>query len=68
MILPGHGRPADRAVYAADREYLAVARTALAVARSPDDLNRRLEAVFPTYGGTSMQGLQNYYLFPASRI
>jgi len=68
VILPGHGLPADRTIYDADRGYLAAARTALSVATSPADLNRRLEAEFPTYGGTSMQGLQNYYLFPASRV
>jgi glyoxylase-like metal-dependent hydrolase (beta-lactamase superfamily II) len=64
VILPGHGRPGGRGIFAADRQYLAVARDALAKATGPDDLNRRLEAAFPEYAGTAMQGLQNFYLFP----
>ena len=67
VILPGHGLPGDRAIYDANRDYLAAARTALAGATGPEDLSRRLEAAFPTYGGMAMQGLQNYYLFPAPR-
>lgn len=67
VILPGHGRPGDRTIYDADHSYLAVARQAYAEASGPEDLNRRLEAAFPGYGGTAMQGLQNWYLFPAAR-
>ena len=67
VILPGHGLPGDRSIYAADRQYLAVAREAVAEATGPEDLNRRLEAAFPEYGGTAMQGLQNFYLFPGQR-
>jgi hypothetical protein len=67
VILPGHGLPGDRSIYAADRRYLDVARDALAEPAGPDDLNRRLEAAFPEYGGTTMQGLQNFYLFPDQR-
>jgi glyoxylase-like metal-dependent hydrolase (beta-lactamase superfamily II) len=67
VILPGHGLPGDRAIYDANRDYLAAARTALAGATGPEDLSRRLEAAFPAYGGMAMQGLQNYYLFPAPR-
>jgi hypothetical protein len=40
---------------------------AVAEATGPEDLNRRLEAAFPEYGGTAMQGLQNFYLFPGQR-
>jgi glyoxylase-like metal-dependent hydrolase (beta-lactamase superfamily II) len=64
-ILPGHGLPGDREIYAASRRYLEVARLALEEASGPDDLNRRLEEAFPDYGGTAMQGLQNFYLFTA---
>jgi glyoxylase-like metal-dependent hydrolase (beta-lactamase superfamily II) len=67
VILPGHGLPGGRGIYEAGRRYLGVAREALAVAAGPDDLNRRLEAAFPEYGGTAMQGLQNFYLFPDQR-
>jgi hypothetical protein len=67
VILPGHGLPGDRAIYDANRDYLAAARTALAGATGPEDLSRRLDAAFPAYGGMAMQGLQNYYLFPAPR-
>jgi glyoxylase-like metal-dependent hydrolase (beta-lactamase superfamily II) len=67
VILPGHGLPGDRGIYAADRHYLDVARDAFAGATGPDDLNGRLEAAFPEYGGTAMQGLQNFYLFPDQR-
>jgi glyoxylase-like metal-dependent hydrolase (beta-lactamase superfamily II) len=67
VILPGHGLPGGRGICAADRQYLAVARDALAQAAGPEDLNRRLEAAFPEYGGTAMQGLQNFYLFPDRR-
>jgi glyoxylase-like metal-dependent hydrolase (beta-lactamase superfamily II) len=65
VILPGHGIPGDRAIYDAQRAYIATARQAFAEASGPEDLNRRLEAAFPEYGGTAMQGLQNFYLFPA---
>ena len=41
------------------------ARQDRADAARPEDLNRRLEAAFPAYGGTAMQGLQNFYLLPA---
>lgn len=64
VILPGHGLPGDRRIYEADRAYLDVARTAYAQAIGPEDLNRRLKEAFPDYGGTAMQGLQNFYLFP----
>jgi glyoxylase-like metal-dependent hydrolase (beta-lactamase superfamily II) len=64
IILPGHGLPGDRAIYDAQRAYLAVARQAFAQATGPEDLNRRLETAFPEFGGTAMQGLQNFYLFP----
>jgi glyoxylase-like metal-dependent hydrolase (beta-lactamase superfamily II) len=64
IILPGHGLPGDRKIYEEDRTYLVAARTAYADATGPEDLNRRLEAAFPEYGGTAMQGLQNFYLFP----
>ena len=57
----------DRRIYAAGHRYLGVSRDALAAATGPDDLNRRLEAAFPEYGGTAMQGLQNFYLFPDQR-
>jgi glyoxylase-like metal-dependent hydrolase (beta-lactamase superfamily II) len=67
VILPGHGLPGDRRIYQADRAYLDVAREAYADAINPEDLNRRLEEAFPDYGGTAMQGLQNFYLFPAHR-
>lgn len=70
-IIPGHGLPRGdglpdgRGIYAANRDYLAVAATAFAEASGPADLNERLEAAFPSYGGTAMQGLQNFYLYPA---
>jgi glyoxylase-like metal-dependent hydrolase (beta-lactamase superfamily II) len=64
IILPGHGLPGDRAIYDAQRAYLVVAREAFAQASGPDDLNHRLEVAFPEYGGSAMQGLQNFYLFP----
>ena len=41
-----------------------MAATAFAEATGPEDLNKRLEAAFPSYGGTAMQGLQNFYLYP----
>jgi glyoxylase-like metal-dependent hydrolase (beta-lactamase superfamily II) len=67
VILPGHGLPGGRGIFAAGHRYLDVARAALAAATGPDDLNRRLEGAFPEYGGTAMQGLQNFYLFPDQR-
>ena len=72
-ILPGHGLPrgdglpVGRSLYDANREYLAVAAKAFAEANGPADLNQRLEAAFPSYGGTAMQGLQNFYLYPTGR-
>ena len=67
VILPGHGLPGDRRLYNMDRACLASALTAYAEADGPDDLNERLEAAFPDYGGTALQGLPNFYLFPAQR-
>lgn len=65
IILPGHGLPGDRSLYAATRAYLTAARTALAQADGPGDLNRRLQAAYPDHDGTAMQPLQNFFLFPA---
>ena len=50
------------------REYLTAAARAFAEATGPADLNRRLEAAFPSYGGTAMQGLQNFYLYPSASL
>jgi glyoxylase-like metal-dependent hydrolase (beta-lactamase superfamily II) len=72
-IIPGHGLPrgdglpAGRSIYAANREYRTVAARAFAEAAGPADLNQRLQAAFPSYGGTAMQGLQNFYLYPEAR-
>lgn len=71
-VIPGHGLPrgdglpAGRGIYAANREYLTVAARAFAEATGPADLNKRLEAAFPSYGGIAMQGLQNFYLYPGA--
>jgi glyoxylase-like metal-dependent hydrolase (beta-lactamase superfamily II) len=71
-VIPGHGLPrgdglpVGRGIYAANREYLTVAARAFADATGPADLNKRLEAAFPSYGGTAMQGLQNFYLYPSA--
>lgn len=64
-ILPGHGQPGDRRLYAATRAYLTAARTAIAAASGPADLTRRLADAYPGYGGLEMQPVQNYYLYPA---
>lgn len=64
IILPGHGQPGDRRLYAAARAYLATAAAAPVAASGPDDLSRRLESAYPGYGGRAMQGLQNFYLYP----
>jgi len=72
-VIPGHGLPwgdglpGGRDIYAANREYLTVAAQAFTEATGPADLNQRLEAAFPSYGGTAMQGLQNFYLYPSNR-
>jgi glyoxylase-like metal-dependent hydrolase (beta-lactamase superfamily II) len=72
-IIPGHGLPrgdglpAGRSIYAANRKYLTVAARAFAEVAGPADLNQRLPAAFPSYGGTAMQGLQNFYLYPQAR-
>ena len=66
VILPGHGLPGGREIYDAARDYLKVAKVAYAEAADPEDLNRRLEAAYPSFGGTAMQGLQNFYLYPES--
>ena len=71
--IPGHGLPrgdglpSGRGIYTANREYLTAAAAAFAEATGPADLNQRLEAAFPFYGGTAMQGLQNFYLYPPNR-
>jgi glyoxylase-like metal-dependent hydrolase (beta-lactamase superfamily II) len=66
-VLPGHGPPGGRQLYAAARAYLATAAAEFAAATGPGDLNRRLEAAYPAFGGCAMQGLQNFYLYPADR-
>jgi glyoxylase-like metal-dependent hydrolase (beta-lactamase superfamily II) len=66
-LLPGHGLPGDRAMLARARAYLDVARAAYQEADGPEDLNGRLEHAYPDYGGAAMQGLQNFYLFPAQQ-
>src|SRR5215469_5365849 len=72
-IIPGHGLPrgeglpSGRGIYTANREYLTLAARAFAEAAGPADLNQRLESAFPCYGGTAMQGLQNFYLYPPNR-
>jgi glyoxylase-like metal-dependent hydrolase (beta-lactamase superfamily II) len=69
-VIPGHGLPRGdglpdgRGIYAANREYLSVAASAFAAATRPADLNKRLEDAFPSYAGTAMQELQNFYLYP----
>ena len=60
---PGHGLPGGRELYATARSYLKLAKAAYAQATDPDDLNQLLESAYPAYGGTAMQGLQNFYLF-----
>jgi len=73
-VIPGHGLPrgnwlpSGRGIFTANREYLTVAARAFAEATGPADLNRRLEAAFPSYGGTAMQGLQNFYLYPSASL
>jgi glyoxylase-like metal-dependent hydrolase (beta-lactamase superfamily II) len=73
-VIPGHGLPrgdglpSGRGIYTANREYLTAAARAFAEATGPADLNRRLEAAFPSYGGTAMQGLQNFYLYPSASL
>ena len=62
-ILPGHGLPGDRSLFAATRSYVAAARAALKEASGPDDLSRRLNAAYPSYGGTALQPLQNFFLY-----
>jgi len=39
----------------------------VAEADGPDDLNRYLATAFPGYGGTTIQPLQNYFLYPGNR-
>ncbi len=65
-ILPGHGQPGDRGLFNEVRDYLNTAREAFTAATGPRDLNRRLVAAYPGYGGTTMQPLQNFYLFPTT--
>jgi glyoxylase-like metal-dependent hydrolase (beta-lactamase superfamily II) len=66
-VLPGHGLPGGRRLYGAAKAYLATAAAEFAAAAGPGDLNRRLEAAYPAFGGRAMQGLQNFYLYPAGR-
>jgi glyoxylase-like metal-dependent hydrolase (beta-lactamase superfamily II) len=66
-VMPGHGLPGGRQLYAATKAYLATAAAEFTAAAGPSDLNRRLEAAYPAFGGRGMQGLQNFYLYPADR-
>jgi hypothetical protein len=49
------------------RAYHTAARAAVAEADGSGDLNWYLVTAFPGYGGTTMQRLQNYFLYPGNR-
>jgi glyoxylase-like metal-dependent hydrolase (beta-lactamase superfamily II) len=62
-VLAGHGKPGNRSLFEETRTYLSAARAALAVSSGAEDLNQRLDSLYPEHGGRGMQSVQNYFLF-----
>jgi hypothetical protein len=65
-VLPGHGQPGGKEIYAQAREYLSAAKPLVAEATSPEQLKAALIERFPTYRGAILLDVQNMYLFPAA--
>jgi glyoxylase-like metal-dependent hydrolase (beta-lactamase superfamily II) len=65
-VLPGHGQPGGKEIYAQAREYLSAAKPLVAEATSPEQLKAALIERFPTYRGAILLDIQNMYLFPAA--
>jgi hypothetical protein len=65
-MLPGHGQPGGKEIYAQDREYLSAARRLVAEATSEEQLKAALIQRFSDYWGEIMLDIQNMYLFPAA--
>jgi hypothetical protein len=63
-MLPGHGQPGGKEIYAQDREYLSAARRLVAEATSEEQLKAALIQRFSDYWGEIMLDIQNMYLFP----
>jgi hypothetical protein len=63
-VLPGHGLPGGRDLFAATRSYLERARDAYTQATGPNDLTSGLVSECPEHTGTRLHHLQNYFLYP----
>ncbi|NLR59266.1 MBL fold metallo-hydrolase [Chitinophaga polysaccharea] len=59
VILPGHGKPADRSILKEDLKYLDFVDKTLATSTSKEAYKSKLLAAYPTYGGA---GLIDIYL------
>jgi glyoxylase-like metal-dependent hydrolase (beta-lactamase superfamily II) len=65
-VLPGHGQPGGKEIYAQAREYLSAAKRLVAEVTSAEQLKAALIERFPTYRGAILLDVQNTYLFPAA--
>lgn len=63
-VLPGHGAPGGMELYDRMQNYLSTARDLLSKASDGDDLESRLIAAFPAFGGQAMLDHQKRFLFP----
>jgi glyoxylase-like metal-dependent hydrolase (beta-lactamase superfamily II) len=62
-VLPGHGLPGGRELYAANIGYLNFAQSQLAVCKTGAELKSRLIQRYPSYGGLALLDHQNRFLF-----
>jgi glyoxylase-like metal-dependent hydrolase (beta-lactamase superfamily II) len=66
-VLPGHGAPGGKEIYADVRDYLAAAKDLVGAANSGEELKASLIERFPTYRGEALLDLQNIYMFPTAQ-
>ncbi|BAV06739.1 Glyoxylase, beta-lactamase superfamily II [Filimonas lacunae] len=63
LILPGHGKPADRSVLKEDLQYLDFVDQALAASKTKEEYKAKLLAAYPGYGGAHLIDIYlAYYL------
>jgi hypothetical protein len=65
-ILPGHGAPGGRELFARMREYLTAAKKEYLANDTADGVVQRMRAAFPSSGGDVLLHHQLRFLFPKS--
>ena len=64
-VLPGHGAPGGKELYAQMQHYLATAREVYAQTKDGDEMKVKMIRAFPDYGGVGMLDQQKRFLSPA---